>query len=941
MKHTLYFSTLLLAGAATLAFGQQPAPAPGQAPVIAPPQPSPPEADYPPVEQTLKDYEKVVSTADGAKPFYTLWVRGKDQQVMAELPQAFATQRHFLALTVASGESYAGLQAGDVYFYWKQFGKRLAMVVPNLDIRSTGDQESQRSVKRLFTDKVLLDVPILGWVPRGGPLVDMDELCVGMAGKFFGPHAAGINRNLYTTKTAKTFPTNVELAFEAAVADGQMKTFHYSFSNMPDKTGYEPRLADERIGYFITHYTDFGKFEPDKTRVRFINRWHLEKADPSLKLSPPKNPIIFYIEHTCPIRYRRWVKEGVLLWNKAFEKVGLVNAMEVRFQDAATGENMDKDPEDVRYNFIRWLNNGVGTAIGPSRVHPLTGQILDADIILTDGWIRHWWTNYNDIVPQLAMEGMTPETMEWLYKNPQWDPRVRMAAPEKRQEILDARSREPMPALGGHPLAQAGKGLLGQGEFDGLVGRYSQQNGYCAMTNAKVMGLSQMAMEMEIAAAEVAADPPPPAPQPPQPQPAPSGEQLLDGVPESFIGPLLMDVTVHEVGHTLGLRHNFKASSIYSFEEIQGDAIKGKKPFAGSVMDYIPTNIVAGKKLPQGDWGMISVGPYDEWAIEYGYSFEKDLKPILSRVADPLLTYATDEDTGGPDPLARRYDFGKNPLAYAQNQMVLVNEHRSKILNRFVKDGDSWAKARRGYQLTLRAQISAVSMMSDWVGGSFINRDRKGDPNSRPPVQVVPVDQQRAAIAFIAENTFRDEAFGLTPDLLNHLTVDKWFDMETQFEEPTWPVHDRILGIQASALTALMNPSTLSRVFDNEFRTPKDQDALTLPELLDTVRNGIWGELDQVDANKPFTPRQPLISSLRRNLQREHLERLMDLASSKMAGPAAKPISDLAVAQLDDLKGKIGNVANLPNVDAYSRAHLRDAINRISKLQESKYLIQR
>ena len=116
-------------------------------------------------------YEKVVSSADGQKPFYTLYQRNKDQQILAELPAQFAAQKHFVALTVASGDTYAGLQAGDVYFYWKQYGKRIALVMPNLDVRSTGDQESQGSVKRLFTDKVLLDVPILGFVPRGGPII--------------------------------------------------------------------------------------------------------------------------------------------------------------------------------------------------------------------------------------------------------------------------------------------------------------------------------------------------------------------------------------------------------------------------------------------------------------------------------------------------------------------------------------------------------------------------------------------------------------------------------------------------------------------------------------------------------------------------------------------------------------------------------------------------
>ena len=906
-------------------------PAPqGNGPATVPAVPVPPpdpnaQPDFPKVDEVLKGYEKVVSTADGRKSFYTLWSRGKDQQMFAELPQKFTEQRHYLALTVASGDNYAGLQAGDMYFYWRSYGKRIALVTPNLEIRSTGDKASQDSIKRLFTDRVVLDLPIVTMGPGGGPVIDLDELVVNYAEKFFGREAAGMNKGIYKFKTAKAFANNVEIAVEAPVGNGALRTFHYSFSLIPDNTGYVPRMADERVGYFTTSYVDFGKFTPEDTNVRFINRWHLEKADPSLKLSPPKTPIIFYIEHSTPIRYRRWVKEGVEMWNKAFEKVGLVNAIQVYFQDATTGEHMDKDPEDVNYNFIRWLSNGIGTAIGPSRTHPLTGQILDADIVLTDGWIRHWWRQYNEIVPQLAMEGASPETLAWLHENPQWDPRVRLAAPEKRAAVLDQIKREPLPALGGHALAAAmvGGPLAGKNEFDGLAGRSVQFNGFCQAANWMSHGLA--IMDMAMATDAVGAAP---------------GDQMIDGIPEAFIGPLLADLTVHEVGHTLGLRHNFKGSSIYSYAEINGDTVKGKKPFASSVMDYIPINVVAKKDAPHGDYGMISVGPYDDWAIEYGYTFEKDLKPILAKNTQPELMYATDEDTGGPDPRARRYDFAKDPLAYAENQMTLVREHRGKLLDKFVKDGDSWAKARRGYQLTLQTQVHAAMMMANWLGGSFTTRNRKGDPNATAPVEPVPAAQQRDALKFVLATTFPDESYGLSPNLLKYLTVDKWWDLENNFEEPNWPVHDRVLGIQASAMTAMLNPVTLSRVFDNEFRTPGDQDALTLPEVLNTVRAAAWTELDNVDAAKKFTDRQPLITSLRRNLQREHIDRVMDLANNKLGNaPAAKPISDLAAGQLAELRDKLTAAAGNANLDNYTRSHLRENAARITKMLEARYVM--
>ncbi|MCB1093945.1 MAG: zinc-dependent metalloprotease [Verrucomicrobiae bacterium] len=912
-----------------------------------PPKPSA-EPDYPPLAKVIEGYSQLSSKSESGQTFYNVWKKGSDQ-LLAELPKDFRTAKQFIAMTVASGEAYAGLQSGEKYVYWKQYGKnKLALVEPNLEIRSTGDKESKSSIKRLFTDRVLLEVPIVTWVPKGGPVIDLDAFLVNGAPGFFGSSASGINRGMFEVKTAKVFQDNVEIGIEAPTGNGQLREFHYSISRIPEaeKSGYKPRNADPRIGYFTTHYSDFGKFEDGKGVTRFINRWNLEKADPKLKVSPPKNPIKFYVEHTTPIRYRRWVKDGIQLWNKAFENVGIVGAIEVYFQDAESGAHMEKDPEDVNYNFVRWLSNGVGTAIGPSRVHPETGQILDADIILTDGWIRHWWQQYNEVMPEVAIEGYAPQTLAWLHKNPEWDPRVRLAPPSRRQEVFEQSMTSPIPALGGHAVASVDTSVIGDQEYDGLMGRFSQVNGLCMAANCKSHGIAMMQMALDIATANDATEGDEGKDgekKDEEKKDEKDKEQMVDGIPESFIGPLLIDLVAHEVGHTLGLRHNFKGSSIYTYEEINSDAVKGKKPFAGSVMDYIPINIVAVKDAAKGDYGMIDLGPYDMWAIEYGYSFESDLKPILSRVAEPELQYATDEDTWGPDPLARRYDFGKDPLAYANNQIELAREHRANLIEKFVKNGDSWSKARRGYELTLRTQLNALSMMANWIGGTYVYRDFKGDPNGRAPVEVVPAEKQRAALKFVVDNAFRDEAFGLTPEMIQYLTVDKWWDdMDSAFADPGWPVHDRILGIQASALTALLNPTVLGYVYDNEFRVPSDQDALTLPEVLETIHSTIWAGLEKKD-DTIHTARKPFFSSLQRNLQREHVDRLIDLTEPEVASmyPAFRPISDLATDQLTSIKSAIEPVLAKGGLDSYSRSHLRETAKRIEKALNADYVIQK
>lgn len=910
----------------------------------------PPASDLPPIEKVTEGYEKVVSTLDGAKSFYTIWRRKKDAQLLAELPKDFGREKHYIAVTLASGESYAGLQVKDFFVYWRDYGDRLALVEPNMSIRSTGDEESKASVKRLFTDRVILDVPILSRVRNGGPVIDLDQLLVEHADKFFGSRAKSLRKNLVAIKTAKAFPENVEIGLEIPVENGQLRTFHYSISLIKENKDFKPRLADERVGYFTTTYTDFGKYRDDETTVRYANRWHLEKADKSLKLSPPKEPIVFYVEHTTPIRYRRWVRQGIEMWNEAFEIVGLINAIEVRQQDAGTEAHMEKDPEDVRYNFVRWLNNGVGTAIGPSRVNPATGQILDADVILTDGWIRHYWTQYHEILPDLAMEGYSPETLAWLYRHPRWDPRVRLSASLDREALVSARSREPLPPLGGHAVGQVDGALLGDDEYDGLVNELTQRNGLCMAANCKTHGMALKHMLIAVQQAEAVKAAAPGAGDKEKdkgkdPAKAPE-EQMIDGIPETFIGPLLAELVAHEVGHTLGLRHNFKASALYTMGEINSEALKGKKPFASSVMDYLPVNINVESGAIQGDYAMVGVGPYDKWAIEYGYSFAEDLKPVLARVAEPELAYATDEDTWGPDPYASRYDLARDPLAYAENQMKLVKKNRAVIVDQFVKDGESWSKARRGYELTLSVQVRAMNMMANWIGGAFVYRDKKGDPKGRTPIQVVPVEQQRKALRFVMDNAFRDEAYGLTPDLLRHMSVDKWWDngvaTPSVMERSAWPIHDRILGVQSAVMTSLMKPATLERVYDNEFLVPRQEDALTLPELLETIRGGIWGNLEE-ELKRPevFSARDPMITSLRRNLQKEYVERLVDLLGEDTGlSVAEKPVRDLAATQLQEILASAGKVKDNPKLDPYTRSHLAEIHKRIEKVLDADYVVR-
>jgi hypothetical protein len=890
--------------------------------------------DFPPFDEVAKDYEKVVSSID-EEVLYTLWIRKKDGQLLAELPRGFENQKHFFAMTVGSGEIFAGLQGADLYTYWKRYDKRIALMAPQVGTRSTGDQESKDSVGNIFTDRVITDVSILCIGPNGQPVIDLDELLGGGAETFFGWSARGANTSLMTVAKAKAFPKNIEIALEMPTQGGILKEFHYSISKVEGSPDFTPRVADQRIGSFTTSYRDLGKFTDDEVVVRYANRWNLQKRDPSLKLSPPKQPIVYYIEHTVPVRYRRFVREGVEYWNQAFaERCGILNAIEVYQQDAATGTHMDKDPEDVRYNFIRWLSNDIGTAIGPSRAHPETGEILDADVVLTDGWIRHFNYQFQDLIPEIATEGFSPETLAWLDRNPQFDPRILLATPAQRDYMLAERAQRGVLRYGGHPAAASSDALYGNNEFDGLVNTTSQFNGFCMASRGKAMDLAMMSMHASLArdvlkpgqklgekneGEEEAAD------------------DLIDGMPDWFIGPMLADLVAHEVGHTLGFSHNFKASSQFDLSTINSAEMVGK-PFTASVMDYIPININMEAGEVQGDYAMTTIGAYDHWVVEYTYGDKPE--EAIKRGATDNIPYANDLDTWGIDPLARRYDFAAWPLDYANNQIRLIDYYRGRLLTDFVEEGDSWAKARRGYQITLGQQMGAVSIMANWIGGAYVERDRKGDPDGRPPLTVVETDKQRAALEFVLEHGLRDDAYGLNPEIMRHLTEDIWWDeWSDPFADRDFPVNDRINGMMLSALTMVMNPDTLGDVYDNEFRVERGQDAVTLPEVMKKTVDEVFSEIAQAPT-RTFSAREPMISSFRRNLQLGMVDRLIDLTKpGAMYGASATPVRTLATMHLREVKDRMdAAMKHNGKLDDYTKSHLAEAATRIERALEATYI---
>ena len=851
--------------------------------------PKPAKPKYPPHAEVLKDTKQI----DG---LITLHYKG--DRIFAELNGGQFDKDFIVLIAIArgigEGHVLAGLSWGfgdDWLWQFRKVGDNVQIVRRNVRFKAASGSPEEKAVKLAYTDSILYSLPIATMGPNGGTVVDLTpvfmsdlpQISMALPGFSFSPSKSTFNK-------PTGLADNVELEVAATYASGGSReldtvpdsrgatiTVHYSISMLP-QTGYTPRLADDRVGHFLTVVKDFSKKSDEDRFVRYVNRWDLQKADPSAEISPPKKPITFYVEKTVPFKYRKAISDGILEWNKAFEKAGFSNAIQVIQQP----DNATWDPEDINYNTFRWITASAGFAMGPSRVNPMTGQILDADIIFDADFVQFWKQEYETFTPQ-SIADLTGGPLDLKT----YEAELNLVPPHLRHSFLcrcdlhHGMSREL--ALGSLAVA------------------------------ARTLGPASV-KEQE--------------------------KMILQG---------LKEVTMHEVGHTLGLRHNFKSSTLLSLADLNNPEKTKDSGLTGSVMDYAPANIV-GKGVPQGDYYSKTIGPYDMWAIEYAYKplsggtegEVAELKKIAARSAEPQLAYATDEDTRGidPDPLVNRFDLGNDAVEYARARAKLISELWPDIVDRVTDSGDGYERARQAFGVLLGNYGRAMHFASRYVGGVYVNRDHKGDANGRPPFVIVTAAKQREALTLIEEKVLSDKPFGFPPDLYNHLASTRWYHWGTSMPSRVdYAAHDVIAMWQARILSQLMSSLTLTRLHDTELKVPADQDAMTTAELLQRLTASIFSETDQLVPGE-YSNRKPAISSLRRNLQRMYLKELASVALGNTFAP--EDCQTLAYAELVGLEGRIKAKLAQSDVssklDSYSRAHLTESADRIHKVLDARLI---
>jgi hypothetical protein len=398
---------------------------------------------------------------------------------------------------------------------------------------------------------------------------------------------------------------------------------------------------------------------------------------------------------------------------------------------------------------------------------------------------------------------------------------------------------------------------------------------------------------------------------------------------KKFVHDGLVDLIVHEVGHTLGLRHNFKASSNVDLNKLTEKNFTQSVGISGSVMDYNPVNL-SPKGKSQGDYFQVVLGPYDYWAIEYAYkpvdpgskmSEEQMLEKIAEKVADPLLQYGTDEDayglsTRGADPLCNLYDLGNDPLLYYKRRTDMARELWKNIPKEFNTKGEKYQKYRLAFGQGITEYAIAAANLPKFVGGIYSYRDHIGDPNGRAPFAVVPAERQRESLKYLIDLYFSPNSFAFSPELLNKLAPNRLGDLAgTQWRRlrSDYPIHGMVQLLQASALFRLYDPLVLQRLQDNELRFTSGETPFTMAEMFLTIRKAIWQELNTTEN----------IRSFRRELQRMYLHVLTQILLKE---PAILPRDAVTLARADFqfLLEEIQRKLSQQNLDVYTSAHLEE-----------------
>ncbi len=863
-----------VAGAASSASGV----APGT-PQLAPPPPG-----SPPVFATL------IRDATKRDGLFTLYQ--KDEKVWIELKPGDFNKPFFLSPKIATGigeaRVFGGLMDQAMVIEFRRIHNQVQMIARNTDFTARAGTPEGRAVAAAFSPSLLASTVVASQPQpeRMSVLVDANALFVndmlGIGMQLQRSYRQGYafdGRNSAIT-AMRVKPEGVSLEVMQHFSTGTIAvrqpntppgapvptvpttlvdprsmfvTAQYSISVLPAEPMHA-RAADSRVGYFTVPYWDFSDDLARTPIVRNVNRWRLEKKDPAAALSEPVKPVVYWLDRTIPLKYREVVTAGILEWNKAFEKIGIKGAIEVKVQpDDADFDTLDGGAS------VRWMTNAapIFGAIGPSHVDPRSGEILAANI---------------------GIESISSRNQR-----------------ASRAQILNGSAADTA------RLMQFGGAASGEA-FDAHACHNAEQ------------AADQLGYALDVLAARGELDPDSPEAQ-------------------AFVLAYLKDVTMHEVGHTLGLRHNFRASLIYTDKQISDPEFTRTHALTGSVMEYASVNIASPGARPVAPF-QTTLGPYDDWAIDYAYrpldlpGEKAALERIAARSNEPELAFGTDEDNFlGIDPDALQFDLGSDPLAYAAKRLAIARDLFKRQETRTLSPDRDYAVLRRSLNFAVNDVARSVGVLARQIGGVRTLRDFPG--SGRDPLQPVSAVAQRDALDQISRGLFAADSLAVSPALQRRLAPDfqeRADALSTGAPVVTdFSVSDRLLGVQRTLLNQLMGDEVAARIIDSQSKAAQRTEALQLSELYARLGRDIWSEIALVSGGRAVD-----IPAPRRALQREHLNRM----AAMLLRPGSVGRADarsLVRVQAQALLARLNAASQRGNLAADTRAHLQDSADALSQ----------
>ncbi len=589
--------------------------------------------------------------------------------------------------------------------------------------------------------------------------------------------------------------------------------YTFSIAKLPD-VPMQPRLKDDRVGYFSVGQRDFSGATQRVEARTFIARWRLECSDRKVgNLCVPKKPITYYLDPATPAWIKPWIRKGIEDWQPAFEAAGFYKGIVAAEPPA---DDPDFSGEDATVAMVRWLPSATENAVGPSLKDPRTGEIIDADV----------------------------------------------------QTYLNVMN-------------------LGRAWYFTQVGPLDKRTHKFPF-------------------------------------------------PDSLAGRIMEYVTAHEVGHTLGFQHNFKASSMYPVDSVRSKTWVAKMGHTPTLMDYARFNYVAQPEDGIALDDLIpKVGPYDHFAVMWGYTpipsakSSEDEKATLdkwARMQDtvPWFRFASDAGAQGADP-------GEQSEAVGDADAVKATTYGVKNLKRVMallepatawKEGDNFDNLEELYGRTVGQWATEMNHVARIIGSEYKQEKMVGQKG--PVWRNVEPARQRTALQFLLDNAYTTPTWLLDQNILRKI-------------EPSGSLN-RVGNAQARSLNSVISNDRLARMIELEALAASRNEVYPVADMLADLRKGLWKE---IETGAP-------IDAFRRRLQRVYLESMASKINppAPAAGAAGgggggrgggaapanpadiRPIIQRDMRALDaDLATAIGRTS-----DRMSNAHLEDARDLIRKM---------